>query len=306
MKKFFALLLALCLFVPSAVAEGAPLLYRVTDGEGHELYLFGTIHVGDETMPDLVHVVYDTLISCDLVAMEIDPIAQRTDARAVFKTMSTLYLRQGDDIANYLSEETVRMGYRLLEQPKSFLSRIAPVGWYSFVQEMIYGKAELDANNAADVYVAMMAYDAGIKIEALETYDKQMAVFENTSLELMDFMIGAMLADVDGFKEGILSLMKAWRAGDAAELSRLIAEEDEIPDSLRAAYDKYAKMIQTDRDDAFLADAVRLLKSGDTALIAIGAAHIFGETGLAARLGALGYTVEVVERYLSAASGESA
>ena len=125
--------------------------------------------------------------------------------------------------------------------------------------------------------------------------------FQNFSTALKVLLLAAIVGIGFLFGDGA-----GWRAGDAAELSRLIAEEDEIPDSLRAAYDKYAKMIQTDRDDAFLADAVRLLKSGDTALIAIGAAHIFGETGLAARLGALGYTVEVVERYLRAASGESA
>lgn len=295
-------MLVFCLLIPTAFGEDAPLLYRVTDGEGHTLYLFGTIHVGDDNTYDLVHTAYETLLSCDVLAMEIDPIALQSDTRATFKAMASLYLKQGDDIANYFSEQTVKLGYASLDQPKSFLSRIAPVGWLSYVQNFIYEEAGLDPAYGADWYIAGMAYSNDIRIEELETYDEQITACEDTSVELLDFMIGTMLSEIEKYKQSILDIMKAWSAGDETELARLIAEEDEVPESLRAAYEDYMNRIQFGRDDAFLEDAVRLLKSGDTAMIAIGAAHIFGERGLAARLRALGYAVEIAERYVSASA----
>ena len=50
MKRRIALLLTVLVLAlaAGAQAESHPLLYRVTDAEGHTVYLLGTIHVGRE------------------------------------------------------------------------------------------------------------------------------------------------------------------------------------------------------------------------------------------------------------------
>lgn len=301
MKRFFAVLLAMCLFIPSALSQGTPLLYRVMDDEGHTLYLFGTIHVSDEDTYDRVYTIYDTLASCDQVALELDPVALLSDMPASFMTMSALYLKQGDSIDNYLSERTIQKGLEMLDQPKSFMSRLAPAGWLSFAQNHIYQAAGFDSDYGADYYVSLMARMQGIEIVELENYAEQLSVMTSVSVDLVDHIIYTILSEIEDEETYVLDLMKAWKDGDEAELTRLLDTEDEVPEELMAAYEAYIRLIRTNRDDAFLEDAVRLLQSGKTALIAIGAAHINGENGLVARLRELGYTVEISEIYVLAA-----
>ena len=135
----------------------------------------------------------------------------------------------------------------------------------------------------------------------MESMDEQLAIFDQISNELYDFMIYSTLVNVEQYAKDIQTMVKAWSEGDSEMLTEMLLEDtEEIPPELQNDYDEYLRLIQFERDDGFLEDAVRLIKEDKTTMIAIGAAHIVGENGLAARLSALGYTVEVVMRYLSA------
>ena len=46
-------------------ADLHPMLWKVTDPEGHTLYLFGTIHVGDGRSSAVLEKVAPILLSCD-------------------------------------------------------------------------------------------------------------------------------------------------------------------------------------------------------------------------------------------------
>ena len=79
MKKRIALLLAaLLLALPLltlAEAGSQPLLYRVTDEDGHTVYLLGTIHIGREDMYPLSDAVWTAYHASDVLAVEIDMVA---------------------------------------------------------------------------------------------------------------------------------------------------------------------------------------------------------------------------------------
>ena len=52
-----------------------PMLFRVTGEGGQEMYLFGTIHVGDERNAAALSLIAPTLDECDALAVEFDVLA---------------------------------------------------------------------------------------------------------------------------------------------------------------------------------------------------------------------------------------
>ena len=61
-------------------------------------------------------------------------------------------------------------------------------------------------------------------------------------------------------------------------------------------YDEFNDVLMVSRNEEFEKQAVQYLESGETALIAIGAFHILGDDGLAARLARAGYEVTEIGR----------
>ena len=71
MKKRLAALLAVLMMLTvclPALGECTPLLYRATDGAGHEIYLMGTIHLARESTYPLPDYVLDAFERCDVLA----------------------------------------------------------------------------------------------------------------------------------------------------------------------------------------------------------------------------------------------
>ena len=73
MKRFIAILLALTLALTAgltAFADSTPLIYKVSDQEGHSIYMLGTIHVGEDSMYP-IQGIDSVLDQCDVVAFEL-------------------------------------------------------------------------------------------------------------------------------------------------------------------------------------------------------------------------------------------
>ena len=70
-KRLLSGLIAAALLLQpyAAGAESTPLVYRVTDGQGHVLYLLGTIHVGSDGMYPLGSAVEEAYENADILAV---------------------------------------------------------------------------------------------------------------------------------------------------------------------------------------------------------------------------------------------
>lgn len=67
---------------PEATLENAPLLYKVTDGDGNVIWLFGSIHVGRDDYYPLPEYVLDAYEGSDALAVELDAVAFENDMTA--------------------------------------------------------------------------------------------------------------------------------------------------------------------------------------------------------------------------------
>ncbi len=304
MKKLVSLLmtavLALCAVLP-AMAESHPLMYRVTDTEGHTIYLLGTMHMvfadtfpiaGLEDVMDKVDTVYFEVSEAEM-AMLSDPAAVQAASAA-----------QEPELVenNGLSEETLDLveqffkgcGYQTVNRE---VLRQLPVAYIAQMIQtfLMAGVASELAPVGVDVYTFGMAKEKGLKILGVESIENQLSLAENDSLAYM----------TEG-KEGAEAAAAA-----EANLVRMLGEADEFPVQLRTLITAYANgdkdllltcltaegaRSESDaaRNALFTDAALQALKDGGNALFAIGAYHIISEDGLVNTLTAAGCTVELI------------
>ena len=297
-KKLITGLIAAALLLQpyAAGAESAPLVYRVTDAEGHVLYLLGTIHVGNDDMYPLGGAVEEAYANADILAVELDVYAYGGNLFSTMKTAFGLMYGLQDNIKNHLSPETYALGVEKLGMPEIALQRMKPAMWYSLAENYIIEKAGLDATKGVDYGLLKQAHKDGKQIDELESLEDQMATLLAIPEDVIDYEVQAMLTYPEESAQGLRALFDAWRVGDEAALRMLLEESTEGEEELTEAYGEYSDILIDSRNDGFEAQAIAYMNSGKTALIAIGAFHIIGENGLAEKLARAGYTVEEIGR----------
>ncbi len=295
MKKIVALLLCLALLTLSAgtgLAASTPLVYEVKDEDGHTLYLLGTIHVGGKDMYPLSEAVWKAYQASDMLAVEVDAVEETGSLLSSIMTLADLMYGFTDNAKNHLSPETYALGVEKLGVPELLLKRLRPAAWFSLAEYYVFLAVGLDATLGADYYLLNRAHQDGKRIDELEGMDEQMDILLDLPEEVLDAEIFLMLSDPEDAAAELLFLYHAWCAGDEEVLTEYLAVQDEMD----GAYDEYNDVLLGSRNEGFEAQAVAYLQSGETALIAIGAAHILGEDGLAARLARAGYQVTEIGR----------
>ncbi len=297
-KKLITGLIAAALLLQpyAAGAESAPLVYRVTDAEGHALYLLGTIHVGNDDMYPLGGAVEEAYQNADIVAVELDVYAYGGNLFSTIKTAFALMYGAQDNIKNHLSPETYALGVKALGMPEIALQRMKPAMWYSLAENYIIAKAGLDAMKGVDYWLLKQAHKDGKQIDELETLEEQMATLLAIPEDVIDYEVQAMLTYPEESAQGLLTLFEAWRQGDEKGLRTLLEASTEGEEDLSDAYAEYSDTLIDSRNDGFEEQALTYLNSGKTALIAVGAFHIIGENGLAEKLARAGFTVEEIGR----------
>lgn len=325
MKKLLCLLLSLTLLlslwgcraedpVPSATADAgqtettaptdpegepsSPLLYKVTDGEGHVLYLFGSIHIGIEEMYPLPDYVIDAYESSDLLAVEIDDL----DAEEQELVISLGELPDGTVITDYIPEKTYQAALAILEENGAYAEEMEhwmPVVWKTFIEELTTEKSPADADLGVDRHMMERARQDGKPIEGIETIEYHYRVMSDLSMETQCLLLEGA---VEGYRSasnrlGLKSMCEAWAAGveaawEGASVENILANTDE---ALLPLYQEYYNALQTERDLLMTQYAKDALASGETVFICVGTAHVVPGGAMIDQLRAAGYTVERVE-----------
>ena len=296
-KRLLTGLLAAALLLQTsyASAESHPLVYRVRDGEGRQIYLLGTIHVGNADMYPLGEAVEEAYRESDTLAVELDLYAYNGNIFSSLKYAFALLYGIGDDAEKHLSPETYALGVEKLGLPEMALKRMRPAMWYSLAENYMIASVGLEAMQGVDYSLLKRAHHDGKTICELEGLDEQMAAMLAIPEEVIDYEIQAMLTYPEESGQGLLNLFEAWRHGDEAALCSLLdAQGGEDAEELEEAYADYNDVLILSRNDGFERQAKEYLEKGEKALIAIGAFHIIGPDGLAQRLARAGYIVERV------------
>lgn len=274
--------------VPDQGAGLTPLLWRASRPGAGELFLFGSVHLGDRPGGAYGPAVEAAFADSDELVVEVD-LAALSAAEAERARAAHALLPPGRQLRDVLSADTYRrLSARLAERDLPMVSVAAMQPWAvaSLLALLEFQAAGYEFDRGVDRQLIDRAADR-LPTRGLETMESQLAMLSGLPLETQELMIVDMLERTEAVQQEVGDLMDAWSRGDEEQLTALLfAPLDEHPE-LAGFYEAvfFARNEQmTDRLAALSAD-------GRGRFVVLGAGHMVGPRGIPALLAARGFTV---------------
>ena len=285
--------------------KAQPLCYHVTGPDGQEMWLLGTIHVGDVRTKYLPQAIYDAFDAADALALEFESEAfleqSEEDPETMAAIIKSFLYTDGSTLKDHVQDQelydnTIKMlkatgtyNASMLVYKPYFLSQLLD-------QYFMGHSYALSSDYGVDFLLEDLANEQGKQILSVESGLSQMQMLSNFSDELQEKLLEETVVYGHVFSNmGSRELYELWCDGDEAALIEVIAGDDsDLSEEEKALMDEYNQAVSVDRDAQMLEVAKGYLESGDVVFYAVGLAHLLAESGLVQALRDAGYTVELV------------
>lgn len=278
----------------SETSHSSPLLWKVIDSDDNAIWLFGSIHVGEEDFYPLPDYIGDAFLSAEALAVEVN--IKDIDLADSMQAMSLLLYEDGTKIYNHISDELYSSAVSLLSSFGLYFPMYdvyRPVMWMSLIDNLLYEKEGYSADLGIDINLMQAAELLEKEIIEIESVESQYSMLAAFSDGLQEYLLKTSIESYTCDDDSIKRLVNAWKTGDEEELLELLfTEETEILSV--ELIDEYNRAMSTDRN-LFMTDFIeKALKDGRELFVCVGEAHMLGEDGIVALLRARGYKVEQI------------
>lgn len=269
------------------------LFYRVEGGD-NDIYLFGTIHFGNEDMYPLHDEVYDAFGESDVLCLELD-MTEISDVEMSGMVMQVGMYQDDTKMTDVVSEETFEEFFAAVEGPgvdRNMLNRFKP--WLAAMELSVLSimKAGYNPEMGVEGYLTEKAEERGdMEVMGLETIAQQLSPYAKLSDESQAIYLENTLQELDKAEEVMDDIISSWKIGNveqyAEERERSIEEAE--TDSLREL-----QIAFLDDRDKQMTDVIEELlhdDSGHTYFAAVGSLHLAGENSIVHLLEDRGYDV---------------
>ena len=283
------------------------LLWKAVNGD-NTLYLLGTIHLDRSNAYPLHKSVRDALDASQVVSFELD----LNDQEGLAQLVSRQSYSDGTTLADHISPEL----YQRVQAAAESMG-VGPHdldGFKAWALASTFGTLSLQDDTtsanmmAIDMYINAYAVNAGKTIDAVETYDLQLDIFDGLSPEYQEAYLDSSLALYEAALSGqeVSEDAQAMAQAQEAQIAAMFdAWKDRDPETFAAVYGKETVMdsgdelnvkLFTERDPGMIAAAAEYLETEgeNTFFLAVGAGHMVDPGGIVSGLRELGYTVELV------------
>ena len=283
------------------------LLWKAVNGD-NTLYLLGTIHLDRSNAYPLHKSVRDALDEAQVVSFELD----LNDQEGLAQLVSRQSYSDGTTLADHISPEL----YQRVQAAAESMG-VGPHdldGFKAWALASTFGTLSLQDDTtsanmmAIDMYINAYAVNAGKTIDAVETYDLQLDIFDGLSPEYQEAYLDSSLALYEAALSGqeVSEDAQAMAQAQEAQIAAMFdARKDRDPETFAAVYGKETVMdsgdelnvkLFTERDPGMIAAAAEYLETEgeNTFFLAVGAGHMVDPGGIVSGLRDLGYTVELV------------
>ena len=310
-----------------------PLFYHVTGAEGQEMWLLGTIHVGDERTAYLPEEIYNAFAASDALALECDTEAFDelmeeddelseevsnhyffSDGTTVESLIAEFEAAHPDDTEEAGDEEEEEDAYaqavKLMKATGSYnmnMPYAKPYVWSSAIEDFYLRQGyQLHGDQGVEERLHDWAEELDKEIREIESSMFQIKMLTGFSNDLQLMLLSDAMNDTaQEYWEGVMDLYEKWCAGDEAVLREELSDEVDMTDwtdEEKAEYEEYKHLLEEynkamsyDRNDGMLKKAIEYLESGEVVFYAVGLAHLLNNVnGLVDTLREAGYTVELV------------
>lgn len=283
-----------------------PAMWLVEDTDSDAfIYLFGSIHVGDEEMYPLPDAILQAYENTEYLAVEVDTIPYINNEDASVDMVMRMLYTDGTTIADHIDEQLYEklVSFLTLREYYNPLFDLYNVTFFNqILDELALFESGLDSSLGIDMYFLTRAYEEERPILEIETYEFQMDLMFSFSQEAETYLLRANLKQYYKSVQDLKKLLKIYKSGDQQALEALLSEEYDLSeievyltDEIQAELDNYDKAMMHDRNINMADVAADYIESGKTVFYVVGAAHMLGEDGVPALLADMGYTVTRVD-----------
>ena len=293
--------------------KATPVFYHVTGENGQEMWLLGTIHVGDARTAYLPQEIYDAFAASDALAIECDTKAfdeQVEEDEALAEEVSAMYFYSGISLKVMMEEEVYDQAVKLLKATGGYnmnMPYAKPYLWSSSIDDFYMRQGyQLHRDQGVEERLYTWAEELDKEIREVESSMFQLKMLTGFSKDLQIMMLeDSMEYNGREYWESTMELYELWCAGDEAALREELSDEVDMTDwteeekaeyeEVKHLIEEYNKAMSYDRNDGMLEKAIEYLESGDVVFYAVGLAHLLNNVnGLVDTLQEAGYTVELV------------
>lgn len=310
-----------------------PLFYRVTGDQGQEMWLFGTIHVGDDRTGFLPQEIFDALAQSHALAVECDTEgfseALEDDEDLQSKVSSCYYYSNGQISDHLDTDDLYEDAVRVMKATGNYFYNseyMKAALWSSDIDNYYLSQGhQLVSEKGIERRLEDFAEENGIPLVEVESSLFQIRMMTDYSDELQEFQLyNSVYSHGMANWEATMELYELWLSGDETALieemvrtpwsyeesdfenldeldaeeraraEKILADLDNINARLAELHEEYVVAMEISRNAGMLETAKKYLESGDTVFMAVGLAHLLAEDGLVFTLRDAGYTVELI------------
>lgn len=273
----------------SAAAEqdsaASPILFALKGADGSSGYLLGTMHSDEPRVLSIVDALGPELGQVRRLVLEMVP-----DAVALLATAGAMVYTDGTSLRQRIPPElfeSVRRIYRQRGLPELLLEYAKP--WAVALTLNL----PQTRDDVLDLRLYKEAIGRRLPVFGLETAQEQLAVFEELTerdqLQMLEFAV----RDADKADALFRELVDAYVKGDLGQLEALVAEQE---GAWGPELEQWFRQRMIDKRNRLMVERMKAHLQQGPALVAVGALHLPGETGIVRLLRDDGYTVVPLSR----------
>ena len=281
MKFIVALLMTiLTTFIQVSAQQQQGLLWQISGKNlSRPAYLFGTIHIYDSTLYEVPKAPFGLLDKVDKVYFEmdygkIDPVEM---SKAFFITDRSQYVNALLDVESLAKLDKMIDNSDMAKMFGERIYSVKPILLFPLLTTVQGKSTALDM----ELYTAALARHQ--VIGGLETLNEEMQAIDGISIPAQIIMLKQALASDRSGDELLVALTTAYTTQDGEQLTKALNHY--MPTDLNA--DDLLRL----KRNYTMAEKIDSVLQKETPLIAIGAAHLWGTTGLVEMLRKKGYTL---------------
>jgi len=261
--------------------------WQIKGPASNTVSFLGSIHFLKQEFYPLSNPVESAFSNSTVVVFEAD-IAQMESPQNMLKMMTMAQYGEGEDLESSLSRETYAALQKRLGENigmATLLDSFKP--WFIAVTLVVLELQKMGFNPAdgVDRYYFQKAQEAGKTVEALETLDFQMGLFNGLNKPEQEAFLKATLLEIDSAKKEFNQMISAWKTGNAQML------EQKLLASMRTQPQIYKKFL-SNRNLDWVPKVESYIKSGKNVFIVVGVAHLVGKDSVQESLRKKGYKIQ--------------
>ena len=291
-RPLFALLCSLFwLILPTASAAERGALFRVSL-DGHEMHLFGTLHVGLPEFYPLEPRIAAALSQASTLALEIDPAQPQRELQRALRAHGMLepgtvgYDSMNPDRRALLDSLIVQGGYDPTNARK-----FKPVLLATLLTMAEYTKQGYRPDLSSEAWLARRARANATRVVELESLDRQLSLLDRLPVSDRWRFLDEMMGTIESGAQRVEArdMVQAWSNADRAALDR-IAMRCEADASVSGKF--VTQVLLKERNGGLADSLLNLLRQEKRTFAAIGVLHLLGKGSVPALLQEKGVSVE--------------